>query len=213
VAIGVNWKEVWADVWADVWQNTPPVEVPDVVGQSQASATTEIEGEGFVVAVETAYSSTVPVGNVISQVPTAGTLALAGSTVTITVSLGEAPAQSAAGKSKKRRLYVEIDGQRFDVKSEAEAVELLQRARAIAESQAEKRAETAASNVTRIARRTGSVPQLQIKTPEIEASPDLNVSQLIADIRRLYDKAAIEAELRVLLQKQMDDEDEELLLL
>lgn len=202
----------WATgAWAGTaWAETG-ITVPDVVGQSQASGTAELEGDGFVVAVETAYSSTVPAGDIISQQPTAGAEVLEGSTVTITVSLGEA--QNAAGKSKKRRLYVEIDGQRFDVKSEAEAVELLQRARAIAESQAEKRAETAASNVTRIARRTGSVPALKIKTPEIKASNDLNVSQLIADIRRLYDKAAIEAELRVLLQKQMDDEDEELLLL
>jgi hypothetical protein len=68
--------------------------VPDVVGQSQASGTAELEGEGFVVAVATAFSSTVPAGDIISQSPTAGTEAAAGSTVTITVSLGDAPAQA-----------------------------------------------------------------------------------------------------------------------
>src|SRR5688572_26297197 len=114
MAIGVNWKEVWADVWGDVWSNTPPVEVPDVVGETQAAGTATLEGDGFTVIVATAYSSTAPVGEIISLQPTAGTLATAGSSVTITVSLGEAPAQNAAGRSKKRRLYVEIDGQRFD---------------------------------------------------------------------------------------------------
>jgi hypothetical protein len=91
VAIGVNWKEVWGPVWGAVWVNTPPVTVPDVVGQSQASGTAELEGDGFVVAVATAYSSTVAAGDIISQAPTAGSSALSGSTVTITVSLGEAP--------------------------------------------------------------------------------------------------------------------------
>lgn len=90
MAIGVNWKEIWADVWGPVWSNTPPVEVPDVVGQTQASGTAELEGDGFTVIVATAYSSTVAAGDIISQAPIAGTLATAGSSVTITVSLGEA---------------------------------------------------------------------------------------------------------------------------
>jgi hypothetical protein len=41
-----------------------------------------------VVAIATAYSATVPAGEVISQDPAAGTLVAPGSTVTITVSLG-----------------------------------------------------------------------------------------------------------------------------
>lgn len=70
------------------------VTVPDVVGQTQASATTELEGDGFVVAVSTAYSSSVAAGLVISQSPTAGSSASSGSTVTITVSLGELATQT-----------------------------------------------------------------------------------------------------------------------
>lgn len=73
------------------------VEVPDVVGQEQAAGTTTLEGEGFVVAVETAYSSTVAAGTIISQSPTAGSEALSGSTVTITVSLGDQPQQQGGG--------------------------------------------------------------------------------------------------------------------
>lgn len=67
------------------------IEVPDVVGDLQADATTELEGAGFVVAVATAYSSVVAAGHVISQSPVGGSFELPGSTVTITVSLGDAP--------------------------------------------------------------------------------------------------------------------------
>jgi hypothetical protein len=98
MAIGSNWAEVWDPVWGPVWQGSAAqVEVPDVVGQSQASATAELEGALFVVAVATAYSSTAPAGDVISQSPTAGSEASEGATVTITVSLGEAPATDTDG--------------------------------------------------------------------------------------------------------------------
>jgi hypothetical protein len=75
------------------WGNgaVSPVEVPDVVGDLQADGTTELEGAGFVVSVATAYSSVVAAGLIISQDPAGGVFELPGTTVTITVSLGEAP--------------------------------------------------------------------------------------------------------------------------
>jgi hypothetical protein len=79
--------------WADVG-----VTVPDVVGETQAAGTATLEGDGFVVAVVTAYSSTVPAGTIISQSPGAGAEVPAGSTVTITVSLGEAPVPADEGR-------------------------------------------------------------------------------------------------------------------
>jgi beta-lactam-binding protein with PASTA domain len=76
--------------WAvDFFAADEPVAVPDVVGETQAAGTSTLEGGGFVVAVETAYSSLVPAGSIISQVPAGGVDAAPGSTVTITVSLGE----------------------------------------------------------------------------------------------------------------------------
>lgn len=69
-----------------------PVEIPDVEGETQAAGTATLEGSGFVVVVETAYSPTVPVGEIISQEPAGGEFASAGSTITITVSLGPEPA-------------------------------------------------------------------------------------------------------------------------
>jgi hypothetical protein len=68
------------------------VSVPNVVGQAQATAQSNITGAGLVVGtVTTAYSSTVSTGDVISQNPTSGTQVSSGSSVGIEVSLGAAP--------------------------------------------------------------------------------------------------------------------------
>lgn len=81
----------WAtDLWAaDFWSSGAAATVPDVVGQTEANGTLELEGDGFVVAVVTAASSTVAAGLIISQDPVAGSSAAPGSTVTITVSTGD----------------------------------------------------------------------------------------------------------------------------
>jgi beta-lactam-binding protein with PASTA domain len=69
----------------------PPVAVPNVVGQTQAAATASLTGAGFTVSVTTAASTTAAAGTVISQTPTGGSTAPAGSNVAIVVSLGTAP--------------------------------------------------------------------------------------------------------------------------
>lgn len=75
----------------------PVTLVPDVVGQSQASGSTQLMGSSFLVSVVTAYSATVAAGIIISQDPAAGSQAATGSTVTITVSLGAAPVSDFSG--------------------------------------------------------------------------------------------------------------------
>ena len=68
-----------------------PVNVPDVVGLTQAIATTTITGTNLVLGtVTTQTSNTVPAGSVISQNPLAGASVLAGSAVDIVVSSGPA---------------------------------------------------------------------------------------------------------------------------
>ncbi|HEY3374790.1 MAG TPA: PASTA domain-containing protein [Candidatus Aquicultor sp.] len=67
------------------------VTVPNVVGQSQAAATSTLQAAGFIVRVNQAFNDTVPAGGVITQAPTAGSLANSGSTATIVVSRGPAP--------------------------------------------------------------------------------------------------------------------------
>ncbi len=71
----------------------PNVTVPDVVGQTEADATTAIEGLGLVANVTTADDPDVTAGNVISQDPVGGTDVTPGSTVNLVVSLGPEPVE------------------------------------------------------------------------------------------------------------------------
>ena len=65
------------------------VTVPDVVGLTEAQATTNITSAGLVIGTVTqANSDTVPAGSVISQDPTAGTQAAPGTAVDLVISLG-----------------------------------------------------------------------------------------------------------------------------
>ncbi|MEL6870948.1 MAG: PASTA domain-containing protein [Pseudomonadota bacterium] len=67
----------------------PTVGVPDVVGQTQAAASSAITGVGLTVGnVSQQASANVPAGNVISQNPTAGVQAIVGSAVDLVVSSG-----------------------------------------------------------------------------------------------------------------------------
>ncbi len=70
--------------------------VPGVVGQSQATAQTQLIGAGFVVVVSQQSSASVPSGDVISQTPSGGVIAAPGSTVQIVVSTGPSPTPSAS---------------------------------------------------------------------------------------------------------------------
>jgi eukaryotic-like serine/threonine-protein kinase len=65
------------------------VTVPEVVGQAQALATSELEGKGFKVEPKKAKSSDEEKGKVLSQDPAGETTAANGSIVTITVGSGE----------------------------------------------------------------------------------------------------------------------------
>jgi hypothetical protein len=69
------------------------ISVPNVVGDTQAAATTAITGAGLTVGTVTqASSATVASGSVISQTPAAGTGAASGASVALVVSSGPAPA-------------------------------------------------------------------------------------------------------------------------
>ncbi len=126
------------------------------------------------------------------------------------VSTGQTPAGSSRRKPP-RRTYVEIDGQQFEVRDAQEAVELLNRARALAEREAEESAREAANKVSRGTK----VKPVKVETPTIVAPPEMRdeLAPIIADIERLYAKAAQTAELRLLMQLAMQEEEDELLLL
>lgn len=63
-------------------------QVPDVAGKNTAEGSAAIAAAGFAVEVFEVFNSEVPKGNVIGQVPSAGTSAIVGSKVQIAVSLG-----------------------------------------------------------------------------------------------------------------------------
>ena len=75
------------------------VPVPGVVGQSQATAQTQLIGAGFVVVVSQESSTSVPSGDVISQSPSGGVVAATGATVQIVVSTGAPTASPTASAS------------------------------------------------------------------------------------------------------------------
>ncbi len=62
-----------------------PVQIPDVTGQSQASATTRLQNAGFVVTTSNQTSSTVKPGDVISMSPAQGSKVASGSTVNLVI--------------------------------------------------------------------------------------------------------------------------------
>jgi hypothetical protein len=186
----------------------PPtlVEVPDVVGLDQAAAAAALEAEGFVVSYREAYSSTVAVGDVISQDPLAGTEQLEGSVVFITLSLGDEPVSNNKGagrpKRPRRRMLVEIDGRDFEVSSADEARELLQKARKAAEQIIEK-ARTTPVRVNRGIQR----PRISTKEPELKQV----VAQARRDITSLYDEHSRELEIRALMMRAEEEEEEAIL--
>ncbi len=79
----------------------PHVELRDVVGVDQRTATNLLQDDGLVVAVQTASSKTRPAGTVLKSSPGAGTTVVRGDTITITVSSGpkQVNVESTVGKS------------------------------------------------------------------------------------------------------------------
>ena len=67
------------------------VKVPDVVGNDTPAAKIALDAKGLGMEPTGAYSDTVPVGAIVSQVPLPGTLVRVDSAVAVTVSLGPVP--------------------------------------------------------------------------------------------------------------------------
>jgi hypothetical protein len=111
-----------------------------------------------------------------------------------------------AGKRRDRRYTIVIDEQEFEVDSYEHAVALLDRARIAAQDHAV----VTARRVEKRIRRKGRTGD--ISTPQI-STPDLALAEVVANyrekIRAIYVQAAQSAELRALLRKKFDDEDED----
>ena len=93
---------VGGNVTLFVSSGKPNVNVPDVTGLSQASATNQLTGAGFKVATSNQSSTTVTPGNVISQNPHGGTSEPPGTTVTIVIAQAppKIPVPNVIGQTK-----------------------------------------------------------------------------------------------------------------
>jgi eukaryotic-like serine/threonine-protein kinase len=76
-----------------VSRGTELVQVPDVTGKSQSSATSALQKAGFKVSVRESTSDKVDKGDVMSQNPPGGVSVAKGSTVSITVASGPSTAK------------------------------------------------------------------------------------------------------------------------
>ncbi len=84
-----------------VWSFATNALVPNVIGSTQAVATTAINGAGLVVGtVSQQYSNTVAAGLVISQNPVGGTQVNIGSTVNLVISLGKPVVPNVVGSTQ-----------------------------------------------------------------------------------------------------------------
>lgn len=127
----------------------------------------------------------------------------------------ETPPVVPAGRKTRRRYYVEIDGQPFEVADVEHARALLDRAREIAKSHAEQLTRETVSRET--FRKLGKKP-VAIPTPRI-SSPNPELRQIISEARtalnEVYRSTALDTELALLLARRLaeDDEEEAILLL
>ena len=97
------------------------------------------------------------------------------------VSPGFTISHPAGGKAKKRqRAVVEIDGEKFEVRSEAEAEALLERAQELAQEQAPIAAKSALNKARKLKRKTGAMPTLEVAVPELRLVSGEGFGDMIA---------------------------------
>lgn len=141
----------------------------------------------------------------------------------IFTTLGDAPPsrQTGGGKSRKsrrRRLQVEIDGEVFDVDSEAEAEALLAEVARKAEATAQLAIERAAKARMRPVRKIVRDAEKALSLPSITVSDDLQAyaDQMLQKIRAEYQSALSAIEIAALMAKkdrEIEEDDEDILML
>jgi hypothetical protein len=119
-----------------------------------------------------------------------------------TVAEGPTP----AGKHRKR-YFVEVDGQIFEVGDVQHAQALLDRAREVALRHAQELAAKAVPIRRKVGRKAIPLP-----TPRI-SSPDPELKEIVREARQkinaVYKQAAVDTELAYLMARQLEQEDEE----
>jgi hypothetical protein len=111
---------------------------------------------------------------------------------------------------KRKRYYVEIDGQQFQVADAQEAQALLTRAKELASKAAERQAQ-------QIVQSRPKSTRIELPAPTITVSPELEVDTrpLRNQLVKIYRDTSVDVELRLLLelQQRLEDDDAEAILL
>lgn len=178
--------------------------VPNVVGETKAQAITDITAVGLTESDSTAYSATVAAGLVISQNPAAGSQVAPGSNVSIVLSLGVQTDTGAHPRRKRKRYFVEIDGQEFSVDSERAALALLTEAKKLVKQSAEEAVEKVDPKVKIAAGIPVPKIETNVKTPTMKAA--------VAEVKATYRDAFKDA-LKERLRKESEEDDEQAILL
>lgn len=127
------------------------------------------------------------------------------------------PQEVPAGRSRRfRDIYrITIDGTKFEFRSLAEAIAFLERAKAVA---AQKAADEAAKAADQQEQTDVTVPLPTLRAPRIEVSSrELRAaaSEARRQIEVVYEKALVDAEIRMLMEinKRVEDNEDIILLL
>jgi len=114
----------------------------------------------------------------------------------------QAIASTGAGKKRrKRRYYVEVDGQRFEVASESDAIQILRKASALAERAAEETVKVQAQKPA------AKVAPVEVKPPVIRTDAPIDIRPYQLAIEQAYRNAAVAEELRRLLAAQQEEDE------
>ncbi len=107
-----------------------------------------------------------------------------------------------AGRSRRKRYFVQIDGRDFEVASAQEAVQVLRKAAALAEVAAEKQAAEVKTKPQ------AKVKPVRLAVPEVRTNAPVDITPYARAIEKAYRNAQVAAELRLLLDAQMREDDE-----
>lgn len=205
---------LWADgFWAvGLWAADAAVIVPDVddPGTSQATAVAAIEGVGLVASITTAYSSTVPVGEVISQDPAAGSSVAPGSVVAIVVSLGAIPVQDGGGGPERRRARYEWELLMARAALRRQREKLAQAKADLAKQETPSDVQEVAEIAENSAERLEDLRSIErmvalYAEPPVTLAPDVHRAYIQA--KRQADRAAYENLLRAVEVQQREEEE------
>lgn len=122
------------------------------------------------------------------------------------------------GKPRRRRYQVEIDGEVFDVESQADAEALLELARKEAERLAEVAIERATKRLKTPARKVMADARKALPVPVVSVPPDMRAmaDAILAQIRETYRSTLHTIEIAALMrdrERAIEEDDEEVLML